>query len=307
MPVDPCFAAMLADPRNEARPPPPHVPMEKARKAANAAMVGEPGRKLHAVADFTLPVDGRFIPVRLYRPSAQADLPILVFLHGGGWVWGSLETHDAMCRELAWRSGGAVLALDYRLAPETNFPGPVDDGFAALRWIFNHAPALGLDPTRLAVGGDSAGANLAVATALRARDAGPGLRYMVLVYPALDPACDSASQREFGAGHILTRDMMRWCWRCYLGSDNPTPDPLFAPLGADLRGLPPTTVVTAECDILRDEGEAFADRLTAAGVPTRRRRYASMIHGFVLFPQIAPAATTCLADLADDLAAALKG
>jgi acetyl esterase len=306
MPVDPCFAAMLADPRNEARPPPANVSMEKARNAANAAMIGEPGPKLHAVADFAIPAGGRFLPVRLYRPSDQTNLPILVFLHGGGWVWGSLETHDAMCRGLALRAGCAVLSLDYRLAPETPFPGPADDGFAALSWISEFAPALGLDATRLALGGDSAGANLAVAAALRARDAGLGLRHLALIYPALDPGCDSASQRDFATGHILTREAMRWFWRCYLGSDDPTPDPLFAPLGADLGGLPPTTVATAECDILRDEGEAFADRLAAAGVPARRRRYAGMIHGFVLFPQIAQAATTCLRDVADDLAIALK-
>ncbi len=307
MPVDPCFAPLLADPRNEARPPPAHVSMEKARRAANAAMVGSPGPQLHAVAELAFLADGRWLPVRLYRPSAQADLPILLFLHGGGWVWGSLDTHDALCRELAQRSGCAVVSLEYRLAPETRFPGPADDAFAALRWIWRQAPALGLDPTRLAVGGDSAGGCLAVATALRAREAGIELRHMALIYPALDPACDSPSQREFATGHILTRDAMRWFWRSYLGSDDPTPDPLFAPLGADLGGLPPTSVATAECDILRDEGEALVDRLAAAGVPARRRRYAGMIHGFVLFPQITGTATACLEDLAGDLAAALKG
>lgn len=306
MPVDPCFAAMLADPRNEARPPPPHVLMEKARKAANAAMIGEPGPKLYAVADFAIPVGGRPLSVRLYRPSAQSNLPILVFLHGGGWVWGGLDTHDAMCRELARHTECAVFSLDYRLAPETPFPGPAEDGFAALRWISEFAPALGLDASRIARGGDSAGANLAIAAALRARGAGPKLRYLALLYPALDPACDSPSQHEFAAGHILTRDMMRWFWGCYRGSGDPKRDPLFAPLGADLHGLPPTTIATAECDILRDEGEAFANLLAAAGVSTLKRRHAGMIHGFVLFPQIARAATTCLQHLADDLTSAFN-
>ncbi len=306
MPVDPCFAALLAEPRNEARIPPPHVPMEKVRRAANAAVLGAVARPLHAVADLAIPVGDRFLSVRLYRPSAQENLPVLVFLHGGGWVWGSLDTHDTMCRELALQAGCAVLSVDYRLAPETPFPGSTDDAFAALRWIFEAAPALGLDATRLAIGGDSAGGNIAIAAALRARDAGLSLRYLALIYPALDPACDSASQREFATGHILTQDVMRWFWRCYLGSDDRTVDPLFAPLAADLKLLPPTTVVTAECDILRDEGAGFANRLMADGVATRQRRYAGMIHGFVLFPQITPVATACLADLGGDLRAALS-
>jgi acetyl esterase len=306
MPIDPCFAALLADPRNEARPPPPHVPIEKARRAANAAMLGAPAPRLHAVADFAIPCEDRSLPVRLYRPSAQADLPLLMFLHGGGWVWGSLDTHDVMCRELALRAGCAVFSVDYRLAPETPFPGPADDALAALRWIFEAAPALGLDATRAALGGDSAGGNLAVAAALRAPGAGLVLRHLALIYPALDPACDSASQREFATGHILTQEAMLWFWRCYLGSADRAPDPQFAPLGADLAALPPTTVVTAECDILRDEGEAFAERLAAAGVPAHGRRYAGMIHGFVLFPQITPVATACLADLAGDLRTALN-
>jgi acetyl esterase len=301
MPVDPCFAAMLADPRNEARPPPPHVPIEKARRAANAALLGPVGPPLHGVTDFVIPAVGRVIPARLYRPSALANLPVLIFLHGGGWVWGSLDTHDPMCRELARRAGCAVISIEYRLAPETPFPGPADDAYEALKWIAHSAPAVGLDGTRLAIGGDSAGANLAVSAALRARENGPSVRHLGLVYPPLDPACDSPSQREFAIGHILTREVMRWFWRCYLGSDNSGRDPRFAPLSADLSGLPPTTVATAECDILRDEGEAFADRLDAARVPARRRRYAGMIHGFVSFPQITPKATVCLADIADDL------
>jgi len=298
MPVDPCFAALLADPRNEARPPPAHVPLAKARKAANAAMIGAPGPQMHGVADFALTLDDRVLGLRLYRPTADANLPCLVFLHGGGWVWGSLETHDALCREWARRAGCAVLAVDYRLAPETPFPGPADDALAALQWVANAAPALGLDASRLALGGDSAGGALALSAALRARDVGLRLRYLSLLYPVLDPACDSASQREFATGHILTRDVMRWFWRCYLG------DAEAAPLDADLSGLPPTTVATAECDILRDEGEAFAERLAAAGVAVRPRRYAGMIHGFALFPQITPFATACIEDLADDLKAA---
>jgi acetyl esterase len=147
---------------------------------------------------------------------------------------------------------------------------------------------------------------LAVAAALRARRQGPSLRHLGLIYPPLDPACGSASQHAFAKGHILTREVILWFWRCYLGSNDRRRDPQFAPLGADLSGLPPTTVATAECDILRDEGETFADQLAAARVPARLRRYAGMIHGFASFPQITPKATACLVDLAGDLKSAFE-
>lgn len=304
MTVDSCFAALLADPRNEVRPPPPHVPMAKVRRAANAAMIAAAGPELHAVRDLTLPLASRDLGARLYRPSPLDALPVLLFLHGGGWVWGDLDTHDAVCREISRRAGCAVVSLDYRLAPETPFPGPADDAFEALLALVRLAPSLGLDPARMALGGDSAGANLAISAALRARTAGPPLRRLALLYPALDPSCDSGSQREFAEGFLLTRSAMRWFWRCYLGGDDIARDPSFAPLAGDLAGLPPTAIATAEYDILRDEGEALAERLAKAGVGVRLRRYPGMIHGFVLFSGLTPVAADCLSDFANDLKAA---
>jgi acetyl esterase len=305
MPVDPCFAAWLADPRNEVRPPPAHVPMEKVRRAANAVLNAVPRLDIHAVAALSANNEGRAIPLRLYRPSGASSLPAIVFCHGGGWVWGDLETHDALCRELALRSGCAIVAVDYRLAPETPFPGPVEDGLAALRWTRRNAVALGLDGDRLALCGDSAGANLAIAIASKARADGPMLRYLALMYPAIDPGCSSASQEAFSRGYMLTQQAMRWMWRCYLGETVVRDNPLVAPLNADLTGLPPTSVATAECDILRDEGEAFAARLEQAGVGVRKRRYAGMIHGFASLPHMTPAASKAIADIAGDLRAAL--
>jgi acetyl esterase len=305
MPVDPCFAALLADPRNEIRPPPEHVPFEKVRRAANGAMAAASGPPVYAVEALVAANGGRELALRLYRPSAAGRLPAIVFLHGGGWVFGDLDTHDAPCRALARESGCAVIAVAYRLAPETRFPGAAEDALAALRRIAAAAGALGLDGGRLPLCGDSAGGNLAIAAALMARRRGTALRGLGLLYPAIDPACASASQEAFARGHMLTQEGMRWLWRAYLGPGTRFDDPLAAPLNAELGGLPPTTVATAECDILRDEGEAFAGRLAAAGVAVRKRRYDGLIHGFVLFPDLAPAASRALAALGADLRAAL--
>ena len=305
MPVDPSFAALLADPRNEVRPPPEHVPLEKVRRAANALMLAAPRPKVHAVEAFDAGSVARELRLRLYRPSAEANLPAILFFHGGGWVWGDLDTHDALCRGLALRSGCAVIAVDYRLAPETPFPGPLDDGLAALRWVAQNVATLGLDGDRLALCGDSAGGNLAIGTALAARRDGPALRYLALLYPAIEPACDSASQNAFARGYMLTQEAMRWLWAAYVSDAAHIEDPLFAPLNADLGGLPATTVSTAEFDILRDEGEAFADQLAAAGVSVRKRRYTGMIHGFASLPHLTPIASVAIADIGADLRAAL--
>jgi acetyl esterase len=226
------------------------------------------------------------IPVRLYRPlGSRVDerLPTLVYFHGGGWTFGDLDTHDVVCRELANLARCAVASVDYRLAPEHKFPVAVEDAVAATRWIAREAGALGLDAGRIAVGGDSAGGNLAAVVALVARDAGgPPLALQLLIYPATDMAADTASHREFADGYVLTRDAILWSRANYLRSPDEVADWRASPLRApDHSGLPPAYVVTCGFDPLRDEGRAYAERLRSAGVPVTYECFEGMVHGFV--------------------------
>jgi acetyl esterase len=227
------------------------------------------------------------VPIRIYSPGGSAPFPALVFLHGGGWVVGDLETHDQVCRSIASRGEAVVVAVHYRLAPETPFPGALEDGAAAIRWTAEHARELGVDPKRICVGGDSAGGNLAAVVALISRDrGGPRLCHQLLIYPVTDHSFETPSYRENQSGPLLTRDAMRAFWNLYLAREQDGANPYASPLRApDLRGLPPAHVMTAEYDPLRDEGEAYARRLEAAGVPVVVRRYEGMIHGFFGFSE----------------------
>lgn len=247
------------------------------------AELAGPGEAVAHVEDRVVPGPGGVgIPVRIYRPADGGRLPVLVYFHGGGWVIGSLDTHDGSCRMLANRSGCAIVSVDYRLAPEHRFPAAADDCLAATRWVAANAAAIGCDPARIAVGGDSAGGNLAAVVALRTRDeGGPALVHQLLVYPVTDANLDTASYRENAEGYFLTREGMRWFWQHYAPAAEARAHPHASPLRAsDLRGLPPATVITAEYDPLRDEGEAYAARLREAGVATRLTRYDGVIHGF---------------------------
>jgi acetyl esterase len=303
MPVDPSFAALLADKRNELRPPPPHVTLAQMRDANKAFLAQAPRTPIHSVEDRSFQGSNGAIGLRIYRPSPARRLPVVVFMHGGGFVMGDLDSHDSVCHRLAFSSGAALVAVDYRRAPESPFPGPIEDCHAALGWVCRNAEALGFDADRLALCGDSAGANLAAATALRARARGPSVRHLALLYPMIDPACNSASMLEFARGHLLLRSAVQWSWGLYNPSDVDNPE--AALLRADLAGLPPTTVATAEFDPLRDEGELFAQRLREVGVPVVLRRYAGMIHGFVALTQFTPIANQALDEMAADLEAAL--
>ena len=236
------------------------------------------------VEDRAIPGPAGDLPVRIYRPDAHAGaLPAFVYYHGGGHVIGNLDTHDAVARNLCNGAGCVVVSVDYRLAPEHKFPAAAEDAFAAVRWCAAHGPEVGVDPGRIAVGGDSAGGNLAAVASLMARDAGgPAIRLQVLVYPVTDYACDTTSYRTYAEGYgMLEARSMRWFRGHYLRGEADRLDWRAAPLrAADLSGLPPALVLTAQCDVLLDEGEAYAERLRAAGCEVEYHECRGMIHGF---------------------------
>ena len=248
---------------------------------AMRALAGPPD-PVAEVEDRVLPPS---IPVRIYRPieGAPPPSPALVFFHGGGWVLGDIETVDNLCRRLANASRCVVLSVDYRLAPEAKFPAPLEDCFEVVWQVADEAAEFGIDRDRIAVGGDSAGGNLAAAVALKARDRGdPPLAFQLLIYPIVDHSFDTPSYSENSEGFGLSREMMSWYWDQYLASPEDGRSHLASPLKAPgLSGLPPALVITAEHDVLRDEGEAYAARLGEAGVPVELRRFDGMIHGFL--------------------------
>jgi acetyl esterase len=234
------------------------------------------------VQDCRVPAaDGSLLPARLYAAS-HARLPVLLYLHGGGFVIGGLETHDSLCRQLALRSGGAVLALDYRLAPEHRFPAAVDDSWAAMHWLAGAgATALGLDGSRMAVGGDSAGGTLAAVCAIHARDIGLPLALQLLITPGTTAHADTASHKLFANGFLLDAANVAWFFDHTIAHQHRR-DWRFAPLEADdLEGVAPALMILAECDPLVDEGIAYADRLRGAGVPVALELYRGLTHDFI--------------------------
>ncbi len=248
-----------------------------------------PPEPLAEVRDLALEGPAGPIPARLYIPDPdEVPAPCLVYFHGGGWVIGGLDTHDGTCRRLAREAGIRVVSVDYRLAPEHRYPAAADDCSAALEQVAARAAELGVDPERLAVGGDSAGGNLAAVTARRARDrGGPPLRFQLLVYPVTDCDTDRPSYRENARGYLLEAPHMAWFWGHYVPEPERRLEPDASPLRApDLAGLPPALVQTAEFDPLRDEGEAYAARLREAGVPVTATRYEGLIHGFAAFAPV---------------------
>jgi acetyl esterase len=263
--------------------PPAHeVPVEQARAGheAETKHLSGPGEPVAEVRDLEIPAPSCVIPARLYRPPERdGPLPLVVYLHGGGWMIGSIESFDTVVRALANRSGAIVVSVGYRLAPEAPFPAGLEDCLCAVRWLAANASELGADPERMAIAGDSAGGNLATVVARRLRGEVP-LRAQALIYPVADAGCNTASYRDFGEGHGLTAASMQRFWNVYLdGSDGMDPD--ASPLRADdLDGCPPAFVLTAGFDPLRDEGEAYAEALREAGVEVDLRRYDGAIHGF---------------------------
>ena len=281
MPLDPQIVAVMEAAAAMGLPPNHQVSPAEARVNSKARLRAV-GPEVGAVQDCAIPGPDGTVPARIYTPAGAGPFPGLAWFHGGGWVVGDLDTADAAARNMCAGADCVVVSVDYRLAPETKFPGPAEDCYAATQWLAANAAALNVDPDRIAVGGDSAGGNLAAAVALMARDRGGcPLAFQLLVYPVARRDFDGASYRENADGYQLTRDTMIWYWNHYLASDADAANPYAAPLqAADLSGLPPALVLTAEYDPLRDEGEAYAAALQAAGVPTECVRYDGLIHGF---------------------------
>jgi acetyl esterase len=262
------YAAMRTTPFEELQP-------TEARALYNAGQIPST-EVVHEIRD----VQAGTIPCRLYRPSAKTDLGLLVFFHGGGWVIGDLNSHDGVCRSLANKSGHAVLAVDYRLAPEHTFPAAYDDCAEALKWAHSNAVALGIDNTRMAVGGDSAGGNLAAAVALA--EIVP-LKFQMLIYPAVDMTMESPSINENANAPILTKSVMTWFVNHYMGGNADRTNWKASPMVASddlLKRMPPAIVITAQYDPLRDEGEAYGKRLVENGVSATITRYNGAFHGF---------------------------
>jgi|JI10StandDraft_1071094.scaffolds.fasta_scaffold106312_3 acetyl esterase len=272
-----------------------------------ASALEPPAVSIGKIENITMPGPAGPLRLRVYTPVADggAALPTLVYFHGGGWVIGDLDTHDALCRNLTNETGARVIAVDYRLAPEHRFPGAVDDCFAAVKWIEQNAASLGVDANRMAVAGDSAGGNLAAVVCMLARQkGGPRIVYQLLIYPVTQWKAETGSMSSFAEGYFLEKKAMHWFFDQYAAGADPN-DWRLSPLAAqDLSGLPRAYVVTAGFDPLRDEGKAYADKLNRAGVAAVHVDYPGMVHGFFNMSAVVPTAKTAIADAAKALRAA---
>ncbi|MDF0725410.1 alpha/beta hydrolase [Cytobacillus sp. S13-E01] len=243
---------------------------------------GVPEIPVYKIENKTIEGANGDIDIRIYTPKGEGPLPVLVYFHGGGWVIGDLDSHDPLCREIANTAQCVVVSVDYSLAPEHKFPTAVNDAFAATKWVYENAGSINVDSSRLAVGGDSAGGNLAAAVSYLAKQEGaPSITYQVLLYPATNFG-NTESYQLFSEGYFLTKSAMNWFRDCYLNGPEDVRNPLAAPLQIeDKRDLPRALIITAGFDPLRDEGKAYADSLSGAGVETEYKCYDGMIHGFV--------------------------
>jgi acetyl esterase len=301
MPLDPQLQRSR-DQRERDQVPPLYTRSLADARAADLADIRSSGgdpEPVHEVVELTIPGP---LPLRLYRPLGNTRTPVLLYFFGGGWVLGQIDTADGISRALANAAGVTVAVVGYRLAPEYPFPAAVDDCVAALDYVVAHAEELGIDPARVAVGGDSAGGNLAAGIALRARDHGPALAGQLLIYPNTDQLADDASMREAEDPYLFNRHSVAWYRGHYLAEPGDAENPLASPLRAEsLVGLPPALVITAEFDPLRDQGESYADRLAQEGVSVRLQRFDGMAHGFFAMAGTLPAGRAAIELAADFL------
>ena len=280
------FTAMMEE-RGRAFPPIVLTPPLDAARASNdgpgLALAAAGGPKMAESGDKWLSVRGRRLACRVHRPRTDKPLPVMVYIHGGGWVWGSIDTHDHIMRAYAAAAGCAVVGPDYALSPEAPFPQALEECAAVVRWVAKHGAEWGLDTSRIVIGGDSAGGNLAAAVALLLRETDPdlALRGLLLNYGVFDCRTDTPSYEAFAEGHTLTREKMRFYWSCYAPGEGDRYSPLASPLRGDLRGLPPCLVHYAELDVLASESEAMADKLRAAGVAVEQKMFPGVLHGFL--------------------------
>ena len=264
-----------------------HTMVPQIARAFNA-IPPDPGPEVAKVEYRLIPGPARDILTRVYTPAGKGPFPVLVWIHGGGWVLGNLEAADGSSRRLAVGAECVVVSVDYRLAPEAKFPAAPEDCYAVTSWVAQNAATINADGNRVAVGGDSAGGNLTAVVSLMARDrGGPPIVFQLMVYPVTDRSYGTRSYQECGDNYGLTKDSMVWFWDHYLTDESEATNPYVSPLRVkDLSGLPPALVITAECDPLRDEGEAYAERLRQAGVPATSTRYDGAIHLFFQLPSL---------------------
>lgn len=313
MPLDTEIKALLDELSASPSAAPESLTVAENRRAgaAFAAFAGDVVA-VRSVRDTSISADGRQIPIRIYTPdgvSGADPVPVTVFYHGGGWVFGDLDSQDHIARAIATRSKTILVSVGYRLAPEVRFPGAVEDAYLAVEWVAANAEEFGGDPHRIAVVGESAGANLAAVTAQEARRrGGPTLSFQALAYPVTDRFDDSPSMYENAAGPLLTRSWLEWFWGAYLSTPDEGADSRVSPLrSADLAGLPPALVVTAEFDPLRDQGDRYAAALCDAGVRVEHRRVPGVTHAFLSFTGRAQVARDVLGEIGDAVADAFAG
>ena len=304
--LDPQIRKVLDDAADAGTPPVPELSPDQVRANLAAGfekLFGE-REEVHSVEDR----DADGVPVRIYRP-VETDEPstALVYFHGGGFVAGSVDVYDPLTRAIANRAGCVVISVDYRLAPEHRYPAAVDDAWTATKWVTSHAAELGLDELKIGVGGDSAGGTLAAIMARRTRDHGVALAAQLLVYPITAHDLNTPSYSLFSDGYLLTRDAMEWYWTQYLGESDGSENPDVSPSAErDLRRLPRAIIVTAEADVLRDEAEAYAQRLFLATVETEGYRYDGMVHGFLRMTGAVDRSNQALDEICESLTAALE-
>jgi acetyl esterase len=305
MPLDPQAKALLDAAEQSGAPPFNAYPAAEARAIydqASELVRGSPPEPF-SIEELFVPGVAGDIPTWIYRPDANKNLPLLIYYHGGGYTIGSLKSHDCVCRALCVEANCIVVSVDYRLAPENKYPAAVEDAWSAAKWLAENAESLGADKNRIAIGGDSAGGNLAAVVSLLAKESGgPKFTFQLLIYPGTDMSCSFESHKKFGKGYRLTNELVEWFYDHYFSSDDDINHWQASPLNAeDLSDLPPAFVISAGYDPLQDENRAYAEKLAKAGVAVKHSHYESMMHGFITMPgaidKAKDAASECAAEL----------